>query len=163
MQLPPTVISVNKKKEKKLTTSATEGGKTSLRESKGKAPPTEGNSDNESSDEAKPDGSGDEDSSGLTADPDAPLKIPVRDPHKAEAKPVLRPPRSLEMTLFERLEKMYGPGIKRMLTVQYRCVCFLEEWLTSYLRSSLSLECMNISPHFPQKSCTALGSSHTTQ
>ncbi|KAJ3757511.1 P-loop containing nucleoside triphosphate hydrolase protein [Lentinula raphanica] len=34
--------------------------------------------------------------------------------------PVLRPPRTLETTLFERLESMYGPGIKRMLNVQYR-------------------------------------------
>ncbi|EGO01032.1 hypothetical protein SERLA73DRAFT_105557 [Serpula lacrymans var. lacrymans S7.3] len=32
----------------------------------------------------------------------------------------LRPPRTLEVTLFDRLEKMYGPGIKRMLNVQYR-------------------------------------------
>ncbi|KAL1745678.1 P-loop containing nucleoside triphosphate hydrolase protein [Schizophyllum fasciatum] len=34
--------------------------------------------------------------------------------------PVLRPPRTLETTLFDRLEKMYGAGIKRMLKVQYR-------------------------------------------
>jgi DNA polymerase alpha-associated DNA helicase A len=34
----------------------------------------------------------------------------------------LKPPRTLELTMFERLEKMYGPGIKCMLTVQYRCV-----------------------------------------
>jgi DNA polymerase alpha-associated DNA helicase A len=33
----------------------------------------------------------------------------------------LRPPRTLETTLFDRLESMYGPSIKRMLTVQYRC------------------------------------------
>ena len=32
----------------------------------------------------------------------------------------LKPPRTLETTMFERLEKMYGPGIKHMLTVQYR-------------------------------------------
>jgi DNA polymerase alpha-associated DNA helicase A len=32
----------------------------------------------------------------------------------------LRPPRTLETTLFDRLESMYGPSIKRMLTVQYR-------------------------------------------
>ena len=32
----------------------------------------------------------------------------------------LTPPRSLETTLFDRLEKMYGPGIKRLLNVQYR-------------------------------------------
>ena len=34
----------------------------------------------------------------------------------------LRPPRTLETTLFDRLEKMYGSGIKRMLKVQYRSV-----------------------------------------
>jgi DNA polymerase alpha-associated DNA helicase A len=33
----------------------------------------------------------------------------------------LRPPRTLETTMFARLESMYGPNIKRMLTVQYRC------------------------------------------
>ncbi|EDR10416.1 uncharacterized protein LACBIDRAFT_319758 [Laccaria bicolor S238N-H82] len=32
----------------------------------------------------------------------------------------LMPPRTLETTLFDRLEKMYGPSIKRMLKVQYR-------------------------------------------
>lgn len=32
----------------------------------------------------------------------------------------LRPPRTLETTLFDRLEKLYGPGIKRVLKVQYR-------------------------------------------
>lgn len=32
----------------------------------------------------------------------------------------LRPPRTLETTLFDRLERMYGPSIKRMLNVQYR-------------------------------------------
>lgn len=34
----------------------------------------------------------------------------------------LRPPRTLETTLFDRLEKMYGTGIKRMLKIQYRLV-----------------------------------------
>ncbi|KAJ3850391.1 P-loop containing nucleoside triphosphate hydrolase protein [Lentinula lateritia] len=34
--------------------------------------------------------------------------------------PILRPSRSLETTLFDRLESMYGSGIKRMLNVQYR-------------------------------------------
>lgn len=34
----------------------------------------------------------------------------------------LTPPRTLELTMFERLERMYGPGIKCMLTVQYRYV-----------------------------------------
>ena len=39
-----------------------------------------------------------------------------------DKRPILRPPRTLETTLFDRLEKMYGPGIKRLLNVQYRYV-----------------------------------------
>ncbi|KAI0267266.1 P-loop containing nucleoside triphosphate hydrolase protein [Gloeopeniophorella convolvens] len=38
----------------------------------------------------------------------------------APSKVGLSLPRTLEFTMFERLEKMYGPGIKRMLTIQYR-------------------------------------------
>jgi DNA polymerase alpha-associated DNA helicase A len=37
----------------------------------------------------------------------------------------IKPSPTLETTLFDRLEKMYGPSIKRMLDVQYRCACFL--------------------------------------
>lgn len=36
--------------------------------------------------------------------------------------PRLTKPRTLEVTLFDRLEKLYGTGIKRMLKVQYRYV-----------------------------------------
>ena len=32
----------------------------------------------------------------------------------------LYPPRTLETTLFDRLERLYGEGIKRVLTIQYR-------------------------------------------
>ena len=32
----------------------------------------------------------------------------------------LFPPRTLETTLFDRLERLYGEGIKRVLTIQYR-------------------------------------------
>ncbi|KAG7529812.1 hypothetical protein FFLO_05399 [Filobasidium floriforme] len=41
---------------------------------------------------------------------------PIPLPDEAE----LRPPRTLETTLFDRLERIYGPGIKRLLAVQYR-------------------------------------------
>lgn len=34
--------------------------------------------------------------------------------------PMLRPPKTLETTLFDRLEEMYGSYIKRMLEIQYR-------------------------------------------
>jgi len=37
----------------------------------------------------------------------------------------LKPPRTLETTLFDRLERMYGEGIKRVLKVQYRCAPIL--------------------------------------
>jgi DNA polymerase alpha-associated DNA helicase A len=37
----------------------------------------------------------------------------------------LTPPRTLETTLFDRLEKLYGDGIKRVLKIQYRYVSFL--------------------------------------
>ena len=40
----------------------------------------------------------------------------------------LEPPRTLETTLFDRLEKMYGPGIKRLLNVQYRCRTYCSEF-----------------------------------
>lgn len=34
--------------------------------------------------------------------------------------PSITPPKSLTETLFHRVEKMYGPSVKRMLEVQYR-------------------------------------------
>ena len=39
---------------------------------------------------------------------------------KPAAVGLLQPPVSLEVTLFDRLEAMLGPDIKRMLTIQYR-------------------------------------------
>jgi DNA polymerase alpha-associated DNA helicase A len=39
---------------------------------------------------------------------------------KAKKRAALRPPRTLETTLFDRLERMYGPDIKRLLNIQYR-------------------------------------------
>ena len=43
---------------------------------------------------------------------------------KTSRKIKLVPPRTLETTLFDRLEAMYGESIKRMLEVQYRFVIF---------------------------------------
>jgi hypothetical protein len=39
-------------------------------------------------------------------------------------RPHLKPPRTLETTLFDRLERMYGEGIKRVLNTQYRYARF---------------------------------------
>lgn len=38
----------------------------------------------------------------------------------AISKTQLKPPRTLETTMFDRLEKLYGAGIKKVLTTQYR-------------------------------------------
>ncbi|WWC89021.1 uncharacterized protein L201_003939 [Kwoniella dendrophila CBS 6074] len=37
-----------------------------------------------------------------------------------KARTILKPPKTLETTLFERLESLYGEGIKRVLQIQYR-------------------------------------------
>ena len=126
MQLPPTIISIDKGKKANKTDTSTSTKQAAKSSSKKPAAKTEPVS---SQDDAEPE-SGDEDvdsnedegDTELTADPEEPLKSTPRDPRKAGSKAVLRPPRTLETTLFERLEKMYGPGIKRMLTVQYRFV-----------------------------------------
>ncbi|KAF7982810.1 hypothetical protein HWV62_25741 [Athelia sp. TMB] len=48
----------------------------------------------------------------------APAKDPKKDLKKNGSR--LRPPRTLETTLFDRLARMHGACVKRMLTVQYR-------------------------------------------
>ncbi|TFK91033.1 P-loop containing nucleoside triphosphate hydrolase protein [Polyporus arcularius HHB13444] len=131
MQLPPTIISMNKDKKGKAVgdTKATSSKKPQVVKSAAAAksaekPPAAADKgeDNDvgSADEEQSGSSDDEGDPALTADPEELLKSTPKDPRKAGSKPVLRPPHSLETTLFERLEKMYGPGIKRMLTVQYR-------------------------------------------
>jgi DNA polymerase alpha-associated DNA helicase A len=74
---------------------------------------------------AKPDPDGDGDSGSSNSEPE---------PGKASAKSasdrtaasrrfgVLIPSKSLEVTLFDRMERMWGDGVKRMLNVQYRYV-----------------------------------------
>ncbi|KAI0336542.1 P-loop containing nucleoside triphosphate hydrolase protein [Cubamyces sp. BRFM 1775] len=124
MQLPPTIISVDKRDKKKAKSS---GASDKSKKAPASAQPSKAASEKvvpAQDDPADEDASAsDEDEEGdieIAADPEEPLKAAPRDPRKPGSKAVLRPPRSLETTLFERLEKMYGPGIKRMLTVQYR-------------------------------------------
>jgi hypothetical protein len=51
----------------------------------------------------------------------------------SRSRPRLRPPRTLETTLFDRLESLYGEGIKRVLKVQYR----MNERIASFPSSEL--------------------------
>ncbi|KAF8208137.1 AAA domain-containing protein [Mycena galopus ATCC 62051] len=124
MQLPPTVLSVDKtKKEKKSTKASTSKSVQSDKKPSPPAPapdiqsPAEGDgSDSESS-------SSSETETEPSDKPKPARKEKAPPQQKVKPKdhvPVLRPPRTLETTLFDRLEKMYGSNIKRMLQVQYR-------------------------------------------
>ncbi|KAJ3719124.1 AAA domain-containing protein [Lentinula guzmanii] len=134
MQLPPTVLSLDKRKnqQKKGATTPKSQVKNTNMKPQGKLaknsepnnPPQshfgeEGKSSSGGSDDgAKSFESGTEnESSGNRSDNN---EIVVKTHKPRSSTPVLRPSRTLETTLFDRLESMYGPDIKRMLNVQYR-------------------------------------------
>jgi DNA polymerase alpha-associated DNA helicase A len=137
MQLPPTVLSVGKKDEKPAKSAKTPISKPAPKETKTppalvpetKSPAEEDSSDSESSSSSETE----------TEPPEKPNSTP-KDPPQKKVKPsgskdrvpVLRPPRTLETTLFDRLEKMYGSSIKRMLQVQYRFVSASDKRLAMY-------------------------------
>jgi DNA polymerase alpha-associated DNA helicase A len=99
MQLPPTILSLdNKKKDKKPAPSSKVDKDAELSQARG----SDENSDSETSS-----------SEGGLRDGVAQMSI-------SSERLVLVPPRTLETTLFDRLEKMYGTSIKKMLKIQYR-------------------------------------------
>ncbi|KZT00181.1 P-loop containing nucleoside triphosphate hydrolase protein [Laetiporus sulphureus 93-53] len=144
MQLPPTVLSLDKsRKEKKKVASSkkspvsTQGpskkGKlaqsTTAKQKSAEPPTPEEQKPPSSPSSGEPSDSSEDDTSSSEKDDAEDAKQPeqsaassgLEKKKPAKSKPQgLRPPRSLKTTLFERLEKMYGPDIKRMLTVQYR-------------------------------------------
>ena len=111
MQLPPTILSNDKKKSKSDSKS------TKLALKKGPVPKDTAGSEDEdsSSDSSKTDDNDNPADQGL-AQATSSLSLHSRPSIK------LTPPRTLETTLFDRLEDMYGASIKRMLEVQYRSV-----------------------------------------
>ncbi|KAK0205341.1 AAA domain-containing protein [Desarmillaria ectypa] len=110
MQLPPTVLSVTKDSKTKTN-------------KKEKHPATKKSADSKSKDsqKSKPGIIAGSDSEGTNSNSEEEelTQAPVV-ASRAPKTPSLKPPRTLETTLFDRLEKMYGPSIKRMLQVQYR-------------------------------------------
>ncbi|KAG9307960.1 p-loop containing nucleoside triphosphate hydrolase protein [Chiua virens] len=143
MQLPPTVLSSNKhdRKNSKLAKDSENlkqlkkgqenkriSEKNSTKTERNTAPWTDDKQENMT--ESSSDGSSDSESepirgdivfaeeTSLSALSEIPME-PVEKPAPKHAR-LLRPPRSLEITLFDRLERMYGPSIKRLLNVQYR-------------------------------------------
>ncbi|KAJ3512339.1 hypothetical protein NLJ89_g3573 [Agrocybe chaxingu] len=109
MQLPPTILSIDdKKKSAGATKSPAKFGPTTEKTSKAKAPAASVAADH-SSNNSDSESSGKEDTlANKTA------SVSLTKGLK------LVPPRTLETTLFDRLEAMYGASIKRMLEVQYR-------------------------------------------
>ncbi|KAF9648266.1 P-loop containing nucleoside triphosphate hydrolase protein [Thelephora ganbajun] len=142
MQLPPTILSLNshKKKKKDFVTTRTTGKRVgalivkadSKEKSTAPDPPTVQVPQGENLEPGSPDESDEEGDTVMKDDNDVPAlpdETNVETPTSGEPKPpvvktprrgVLEPPRTLETTLFDRLEKMYGPCIKRLLNVQYR-------------------------------------------
>nr|GAT50155.1 predicted protein [Mycena chlorophos] len=121
MQLPPTVLSVDKKakKEKEKTKAAKKSEpKAKQKKSTSVSAPAPPAATSESDSSGSHDGSSDDDDDEEKPQPTAKEARPVKP--KREHVPLLRPPKTLETTLFDRLEKMYGKGVKRMLQVQYR-------------------------------------------
>ncbi|KAK7042498.1 AAA domain-containing protein [Favolaschia claudopus] len=116
MQLPPTVLSVDKKDKKPATQSKTSTSKTTKSQ---KLTPASQVSDTKS-DSSEAESSSSSETETVPSDA-APKQPPKKDkPTPTKGIPVLHSPRTLETTLFDRLEKMYGSSIKRMLQVQYR-------------------------------------------
>ncbi|CAE6428981.1 unnamed protein product [Rhizoctonia solani] len=120
LQLPPTIISLNSSSKKSSTTKP--AGSTRTKNPKpGKSALGSKTAPSNSSKEAKPvsEESG-VDSPANSDDEKNPVVASPIHPTKSSKSPQLVPPKSLEVTLFQRLEQMYGPSIKRMLTTQYR-------------------------------------------
>ncbi|PPR00946.1 hypothetical protein CVT24_000253 [Panaeolus cyanescens] len=104
MQLPPTVISINKDKKEPKTNKASKTKDKTKKSTNSQVVPKEQSEDSTT-----------DDSEAELASAAALMSM-----SPTVIVPKLVPPRTLETTLFDRLEKMYGASIKRMLEVQYR-------------------------------------------
>ena len=124
LQLPPTVKSIDKKdknskrtafaktiapKAKPTTTDAKSKGKAKAIPPPPAPVPT--------SDGEEGEGDSEEEDSNDQTEPSTTSKPTTKKPQKLGD---LLPSKSLEVTLFDRMEKMWGRDIKQMLTVQYR-------------------------------------------
>ncbi|KAH7101720.1 P-loop containing nucleoside triphosphate hydrolase protein, partial [Auriculariales sp. MPI-PUGE-AT-0066] len=105
-QLPPTVISTGQKKRAAKITkpTATKVGKPTKKvQPTPTSPPAEAQT---------PDSQSDDSADGSNSDSAPETTVTVQPRQKSQ--------RQNKVTLFDRLEQMYGPDVKRMLTMQYR-------------------------------------------
>ncbi|TRM70057.1 AAA domain-containing protein [Schizophyllum amplum] len=127
MQLPPTILSLDKKSKdskKKDKANGSAGSKPAPKDNakvekvdEFPEPPPDSDASDDGEEEREMAHELDE---GATDAPGTSSSTAVAESRNRPRIPVLRPPRTLETTLFDRLERMHGPGIKRMLKVQYR-------------------------------------------
>ncbi|KAG8995697.1 hypothetical protein FRB94_008851 [Tulasnella sp. JGI-2019a] len=125
MQLPPTILTMDKDRNQKSKTKSTsaksktkQGAKSGGSVDKPTGDSPKAKEEHESCDEA---------TDRLAESETGDAAILKSEPEKKEAvakapqtRSRLRPSHSLEVTLFDRLEEMYGAEIKRLLNVQYR-------------------------------------------
>lgn len=109
LQLPPTVISSNEKKPETKAVKGAVAKKTTVDKSKGKQV-------------AKISSPAGNDLSGSHSEQESDQDVGASFDRAVVAKRsgALIPPKSLETTLFDRMEAMWGDGVKQMLNVQYR-------------------------------------------
>ncbi|KAF8128688.1 AAA domain-containing protein [Boletus edulis] len=142
MQLPPTILSLDKheKKNKQAKSSEKQHKDASGSKTTSTKLPKPNKSESSSTHDGQEDVTGSSSDNGSTSESESEsirgdvvtveqFTVPSTDTPKNPSEPSkkktskhsgLRPPRTLETTLFDRLERMYGPGIKRVLNVQYR-------------------------------------------
>lgn len=162
MQLPPTILSLDKRRKNGRVKRLAAKGSPEARQKTGKGsakatekPQSQVNQP-EVAQEQEFSSSSDSDSESVKGDELIAQDIaPVTDevetkperPGKPEKRPILRPPRTLETTLFDRLEKMYGPGIKRLLNIQYRMHAQICEFPSKTLYASKLKPHESVSTH----------------
>ncbi|CCL99352.1 uncharacterized protein FIBRA_01370 [Fibroporia radiculosa] len=160
MQLPPTILSANDHKTLADTSTkkSPNSGRTpqSFRPNEKLTPKSKISATppltTDSSDATEDESSSVTDSSSEREDntPKRPVKVLPRQPaqkEKANRRQGLRPPRTLETTLFDRLEKMYGPDIKRMLNIQYRMHAKIAEFPSKVMYHSKLVSHSSVASH----------------
>lgn len=137
MQLPPTILSNDKHgKKPEVTVTSKKNAKSSASTANGEKKsqePTASKPQHEEGGDTSP-SDADSDTGSVTGDEimeqDTVIEVSTEAgsqpkeskgaQKKVKKRTGLRPPRTLETTLFDRLERMYGPDIKRLLNIQYR-------------------------------------------
>ncbi|KAI6107754.1 AAA domain-containing protein [Pisolithus croceorrhizus] len=163
MQLPPTILSLDKRRKNGRVKSPAGKGLSEVKQKAGKGSakttekPLSQANQAEVAQEQEFSTSSDSDSESVEGDEVIAEEdvAPVTDevetkperPGKPERRPVLRPPRTLETTLFDRLEKMHGPGIKRLLNIQYRMHAQICEFPSKTLYASKLKSHESVSTH----------------